>query len=79
MLTLDTTIVGWRPRDLEPAFLPFLRGQGIAQYTSDPVFRRLIAEGSAEPRRADAAADAAGAAHARRSSRAPIPARSSRT
>jgi lactate 2-monooxygenase len=46
VLTLDTTIVGWRPRDLEPAFLPFLRGQGIAQYTSDPVFRRLMAEGS---------------------------------
>ncbi len=45
VLTLDTTIVGWRPRDLEPAFLPFLRGQGIAQYTSDPVFRRLMAEG----------------------------------
>ena len=46
VLTLDTTIVGWRPRDLEPAFLPFLRGQGIAQYTSDPVFLRLMAEGS---------------------------------
>ncbi|MEA2132240.1 MAG: lactate 2-monooxygenase [Solirubrobacteraceae bacterium] len=45
VLTLDTTIVGWRPRDLEPAFLPFLRGQGIAQYTSDPVFRRLMAAG----------------------------------
>ena len=45
VLTLDTTIVGWRPRDLEPAFLPFLRGQGIAQYTSDPVFRRLMAGG----------------------------------
>jgi lactate 2-monooxygenase len=46
VLTLDTTTVGWRPRDLEPAFLPFLRGQGIAQYTSDPVFRRLMAAGS---------------------------------
>jgi lactate 2-monooxygenase len=46
VLTLDTTTVGWRPRDLEPAFLPFLRGQGIAQYTSDPVFRRLMAQGS---------------------------------
>ena len=45
VLTLDTTTVGWRPRDLEPAFLPFLRGQGIAQYTSDPVFRRLMAAG----------------------------------
>jgi lactate 2-monooxygenase len=46
VLTLDTTIVGWRPRDLERAFLPFLRGQGIAQYTSDPVFRRLMAAGA---------------------------------
>ena len=31
VVTLDTTILGWRPRDLEPAFLPFLRGKGIAQ------------------------------------------------
>src|SRR5918992_1050403 len=46
VVTLDTTILGWRPRDLGPAFLPFLRGQGIAQYTSDPVFRRLAAESS---------------------------------
>jgi isopentenyl diphosphate isomerase/L-lactate dehydrogenase-like FMN-dependent dehydrogenase len=46
-VTLDTTILGWRPRDLEPAFLPFLRGKGIAQYTSDPVFRRLVSEGAA--------------------------------
>jgi lactate 2-monooxygenase len=50
VLTLDTTTVGWRPRDLEPAFLPFLRGQGIAQYTSDPVFRRLMEAGPAGPR-----------------------------
>src|SRR4051794_13933301 len=53
VLTLDTTTVGWRPRDLEPAFLPFLRGQGIAQYTSDPVFRRLMTQparnGSPQP------------------------------
>jgi lactate 2-monooxygenase len=45
-VTLDTTILGWRPRDLEPAYLPFLRGKGIAQYTSDPVFRRLASEGA---------------------------------
>jgi lactate 2-monooxygenase len=44
VVTLDTTILGWRPRDLDPAFLPFLRGQGIAQYASDPVFRRLMAD-----------------------------------
>ena len=56
VVTLDTTILGWRPRDLAPAFLPFLRGKGIAQYTSDPVFTRLLEEpsegglGSREPR-----------------------------
>jgi lactate 2-monooxygenase len=49
VVTLDTTILGWRPRDLEPAFLPFLRGKGIAQYTSDPVFQRLISEPRGEP------------------------------
>jgi lactate 2-monooxygenase len=42
VLTLDTTMLGWRPRDLELAYLPFLRGMGIAQYTSDPVFQRLL-------------------------------------
>ena len=44
VVTLDTTLLGWRSRDLEQAYLPFLRGKGIAQYTSDPVFTRLIAE-----------------------------------
>lgn len=44
VLTLDTTQLGWRPRDLNLAFLPFLKGQGIAQYTSDPVFRNLLNE-----------------------------------
>jgi lactate 2-monooxygenase len=44
VVTLDTTMLGWRTRDLEGAYLPFLRGKGIAQYTSDPVFRRLITE-----------------------------------
>ena len=41
-VTLDTTMLGWRTRDLDVAYLPFLRGKGIAQYTSDPVFRRLL-------------------------------------
>jgi lactate 2-monooxygenase len=44
VITLDTTMLGWRTRDLEGAYLPFLHGKGIAQYTSDPVFRRLITE-----------------------------------
>src|ERR1700747_3717419 len=38
VLTLDTLILGWRPRDLARAYLPFLRGQGCAQYFNDPVF-----------------------------------------
>ena len=38
VLTLDTTMLGWRPRDLDLGSLPFMKGQGIAQYTSDPVF-----------------------------------------
>lgn len=42
VLTLDTTMLGWRPRDLDLDYLPFLRGRGIAQYTSDPVFKDLI-------------------------------------
>lgn len=41
-ITLDTTILGWRPRDLDLGFSPFLRSQGIAQYTSDPAFRALL-------------------------------------
>ncbi len=44
VVTLDTTMLGWRPRDLDHAYLPFLHGKGIAQYTSDPVFLRLVNE-----------------------------------
>ena len=44
VITLDTHMLGWRPRDLDLAYLPFAHGLGIAQYTSDPVFRRLVAE-----------------------------------
>ncbi len=44
VLTLDTTVLGWRTRDLDIAFLPFLQGKGLGQYTSDPVFKRLVGE-----------------------------------
>ena len=44
VVTLDTTMLGWRTRDLELAYLPFLEGKGIAQYTSDPVFQKLLEE-----------------------------------
>ena len=46
VLTLDTTMLGWRPRDLDLAYLPFLHGKGIAQYSSDPVFQRLLDDAS---------------------------------
>ena len=38
-VTLDTRILAWRPRDLQRAYLPFLRAEGLANYLSDPVFR----------------------------------------
>ncbi|UFN49449.1 alpha-hydroxy-acid oxidizing protein [Roseomonas sp. OT10] len=41
VVTLDTTQLGWRPRDLDLGYLPFLRGRGLANYLSDPVFRGL--------------------------------------
>lgn len=44
VVTLDTTLLGWRTRDLDMAYLPFLEGKGIAQYTSDPVFQKLMDE-----------------------------------
>ncbi|MCB0839311.1 MAG: alpha-hydroxy-acid oxidizing protein, partial [Bacteroidetes bacterium] len=44
VVTLDTTLLGWRMQDLDLAYLPFLRGKGIAQYISDPVFNQLIEE-----------------------------------
>jgi isopentenyl diphosphate isomerase/L-lactate dehydrogenase-like FMN-dependent dehydrogenase len=39
VVTLDTWLLAWRPRDLEQAYLPFLKGIGTANYFSDPVFR----------------------------------------
>lgn len=39
VVTLDTWHLGWRPRDLATGYLPFLVGEGLANYLSDPVFR----------------------------------------
>jgi lactate 2-monooxygenase len=44
VVTLDTTILGWRPRDLAAAYLPFLQSIGIANYLSDPAFRAGLAK-----------------------------------
>jgi lactate 2-monooxygenase len=42
VVTLDTLILGWRPRDLRKAYLPFVTGEGCAQFFSDPVFRSRL-------------------------------------
>jgi lactate 2-monooxygenase len=44
VVTLDTTVLGWRPQDLDLGSLPFGQGVGIAQYTSDPRVRAVVAE-----------------------------------
>lgn len=49
VVTLDTHVLGWRPRDLDVGFLPFAAGLGMAQYTSDPVFRALVANRVSHP------------------------------
>lgn len=49
VVTLDTTMLGWRTRDLDLGYLPFLEGKGIAQYTSDPVFQSMLSEPDAAP------------------------------
>ncbi|MDA4110540.1 lactate 2-monooxygenase [Mycolicibacterium holsaticum] len=48
VVTLDTWIPGWRPRDLTTSNFPFLRGLCLANYTSDPVFRASLAKAPEE-------------------------------
>ncbi len=43
VVTLDTWLTGWRPRDLDTANFPQLRGHALANYFTDPVFRALLA------------------------------------
>lgn len=38
VVTVDTPLAGWRPRDLENGYLPYLDGVGIANYTADDAF-----------------------------------------
>ncbi|WP_406829693.1 alpha-hydroxy-acid oxidizing protein [Pedococcus sp. KACC 23699] len=44
VVTLDTTMLGWRPQDLNLGSLPFSQGIGIAQYTSDARFQEIVRE-----------------------------------
>jgi isopentenyl diphosphate isomerase/L-lactate dehydrogenase-like FMN-dependent dehydrogenase len=38
VVTLDTWMLAWRPHDLDQAYLPFLTGEGLANYFTDPAF-----------------------------------------
>ncbi len=42
VITLDTTLLGWRPLDLDEGYSPFLENKGLANYTSDPVFQQMM-------------------------------------
>jgi len=42
VVTLDTLTLGWRDRDLRNGYLPFLQGEGLAQFFSDPLFRARL-------------------------------------
>lgn len=44
VVTLDTWVTGWRPRDLNTGNFPQLRGHVLMNYFSDPVFRAMLAK-----------------------------------
>ncbi len=53
VVTIDTYLLAWRDRDIDNAYLPFLYGEGLANYFSDPVFRAALDEPpEANPRQA---------------------------
>jgi isopentenyl diphosphate isomerase/L-lactate dehydrogenase-like FMN-dependent dehydrogenase len=50
VVTLDTFLPGWKTRDLQRAWQPFLEGVGIANYLADPVFGSLLSAPPEEDR-----------------------------
>ncbi|NHN58479.1 MULTISPECIES: alpha-hydroxy-acid oxidizing protein [Halorussus] len=52
VITLDTPTMGWRERDVANAYLPFLDGEGVANYLSDPAFRETLSAPPEEDERA---------------------------
>jgi L-lactate dehydrogenase (cytochrome) len=48
VVTVDTFVPGWKPRDLQQAWLPFLNGMGVANYFEDPVFAAGLEKPPAE-------------------------------
>ena len=48
VVTLDTRMLSWRPRDLDNGYLPFLAGVGIQNYLTDPAFQAALAQPAGE-------------------------------
>jgi isopentenyl diphosphate isomerase/L-lactate dehydrogenase-like FMN-dependent dehydrogenase len=48
VVTLDTTLLGWRPADLDRGFLPFLHNVGTENYLTDPAFQARLDKPVAE-------------------------------
>jgi L-lactate dehydrogenase (cytochrome) len=56
VVTIDTYRLAWRPHDLDQAYLPFLQGLGVANYWTDPVFKRAVGGGIGDHNRMQAIA-----------------------
>jgi lactate 2-monooxygenase len=54
VVTLDTFRLAWRPRDLDHAFLPFLTGDGLTNYFTDPAFQRVVGSDNLAAEQAEA-------------------------
>ncbi|GAB3667668.1 lactate 2-monooxygenase [Halopiger thermotolerans] len=48
VVTVDTPVISWRERDVEHGYLPFLDGEGVGNYFTDPVFEDLLGAPPAE-------------------------------
>jgi len=44
VVTVDNNALGWRERDIGDGYLPFLDGEGVANYFADEAFRDLLDE-----------------------------------
>jgi lactate 2-monooxygenase len=44
IVTVDSTLLGWREKDLHNAYLPFLHAEGLGNYFTDPVFLKMLEE-----------------------------------
>jgi isopentenyl diphosphate isomerase/L-lactate dehydrogenase-like FMN-dependent dehydrogenase len=50
VVTVDAHVLGWRERDLARGYSPFVHGDGIANYVTDPVFRKRLGRDPREDR-----------------------------